>query len=67
MKTARQSDIITWWRMGRNASIRYGIDKALQMSDDITSTGAKRLWRSGALGEPKPRVRRATQSSSTEG
>lgn len=68
MKTARQSDNITWWRMGRNAAARFGVDKALQMSDDIRATGAKLLFRSGALGGPKPRARRlVAQFSKSEG
>jgi len=57
MKTSRQSDSVTWWKMGRNAATLYGLDRALQMSADIRQSGARLLFRSGALGERKPRTR----------
>lgn len=59
MKTARQSDKVTWWAMGRTAVTRYGKDKALKMADDITNAGCKVLFLSGVNGEPRPRVRPA--------
>lgn len=60
MKCARQSDAVSWWKMGRTAALRHGLDKALQMSDDIKSSGARLLWRNGALGQNRPVRRQKT-------
>jgi len=67
VKASRQSDSVTWWKMGRTAATLHGVDRALQMSADITSSGARLLFRSGALGERRPRTRPVTprQAAST--
>lgn len=57
MKTARQTDSVTWWQMGRNAVARYGYSHAIEMAQDIHSEGAYKLFLSGANGEPRPAVR----------
>jgi len=58
MKTTRQADSVTWWRMGRSAVARYGYAHALEMASDIMTEGNRRLFLAGANGEPRPTVRR---------
>lgn len=63
MNAARQSDAVSWWTMGRNAQKRNGLEHALEMANDINNEGARRLFKSGALGEPRPTVRRSRAGS----
>ncbi len=60
MKQARQSDKVTWWRMGCAAAHRYGHEKALQMANDIIVAESQRLFLDGVEGRPRPRVRPIT-------
>jgi hypothetical protein len=67
MKTARQSDAVTWWAMGRTARARYGYEHAREMSQDIITEGNRRLFMAGANGDPRPRdPRRARPQESAE-
>lgn len=65
MNTARQSDAVTWWRMGRAAKAQgYDIQK---WAGDIRSPVARKLFLAGANGEPKPTTaRRVTKGSEKE-
>lgn len=56
MKTARQSDAVTWWKMGKAAKAKgYDVEK---WADDIKYVAARRLFLAGARGEPKPTTAR---------
>jgi hypothetical protein len=57
VKTARQSDRVTWWRMGRAATHGYGLAKALAMAEDVTVRESRQLFLDGVHGRPRPRVR----------
>jgi hypothetical protein len=50
--------VVTWWRMGQNATTRYGYDQARVMANDITNTFIRAVFLDGASGKPKPAVRR---------
>lgn len=56
MKTARQSDAVTWWKMGKAAKAK-GYDVA-KWAADIKYVAARRLFLAGANGEPKPTTAR---------
>ena len=55
MKTARHSDKVVWWQMGRTAQ-RRGYDVAT-MASEIACAGPRQLFLDGAEGKPRPRVR----------
>jgi len=57
MKTARRSDKVMWWAMGRASAAKHGADKATAMAEAIISAGVKALYLAGVRGEPRPRVR----------
>ena len=55
MRSARQSDLVSWWKMGRNAKLR-GHDIA-KWASQIKNERVRELFLAGASGEPRPRVR----------
>lgn len=57
MKTARQSDKVTWWAIGRSAVAKHGYEHAMEMAEDIITEGNRKLFKSGANGEPRPRLK----------
>jgi len=54
---ARQSDKVTWWKMGRTAARMKGVEKAREMALTIKSEGIRNLFLLGVNGKPRPRVR----------
>lgn len=57
MNASRTSNKVLWWSMGRVAMKRHGLDRALEMAAQMRESGEKKLFISGAKGEPRPRVR----------
>jgi hypothetical protein len=57
MNAARQLATVSWWRMGRNAAARYGQEQALEMATAINGAALRKLFLSGARGEPRPTLR----------
>lgn len=57
MNPARQSDAVSWWVMGKNATRRYGFEHARDIAADISNLVVRRYFMAGAMGEPRPRVR----------
>jgi hypothetical protein len=58
MNASRESAVVTWWRMGKTATERWGFEQARVMADDIKNSFIRAAFMDGASGKPKPLVRR---------
>jgi len=58
MNASRQSDRVTWWKMGRTAVAKYGLREALELAATIKYEGVRRDFLDGVHHRPRPKVRR---------
>jgi hypothetical protein len=56
MKSARRSDAVSWWQMGKTSKKR-DMDVA-KIASDIRDPVLRQLFLDGAAGKPRPQISR---------